>query len=140
MIGQGTLCLILAVFYAAALSVLGLKHGFLIGIAAGLISFVLCLGSLSGLVISTGVAIAQFWPHWAVIDARIRHCASRSSEGSALAKGLTQMKHDVSVMPTVACCDSKVVQCFAVHCLCDAGVGESLSDLRTSKRHRLDWL
>jgi predicted PurR-regulated permease PerM len=25
------------------------------------------LGSLSGLVISTCVAIAQFWPHWAVI-------------------------------------------------------------------------
>jgi hypothetical protein len=119
---------------------LGLKHGLLIGIAAGLISFVLCLGSLSGLVISTGVAIAQFWPHWAVIDARIRHCASRSSKGSALAKGLTQMKHDVSVIPMVACCDSKVVQCFAVHCLCDAGVGESLSDLRTSKRHRFDWL
>ncbi len=66
-IGQGTLCLILAVFYAAALSLLGLKHGLLIGIAAGLISFVPYLGSLSGLVISTCVAIAQFWPHWAVI-------------------------------------------------------------------------
>jgi predicted PurR-regulated permease PerM len=66
-IGQGTLCLILAVFYAAALSLLGLKHGLLIGIAAGLISFVPYLGSLSGLVISTCVAISQFWPHWAVI-------------------------------------------------------------------------
>ena len=66
-ISQGTLCLILAVFYAAALSLLGLKHGLLIGIAAGLISFVPYLGSLSGLVISTCVAIAQFWPHWAVI-------------------------------------------------------------------------
>ena len=66
-IGQGTLCLILAVFYAAALSLLGLKHGLLIGIAAGLISFVPYLGSLSGFVISTCVAIAQFWPHWAVI-------------------------------------------------------------------------
>ena len=43
--------------------------------------------------------------------------ASRSTEGSALAKGLTQMKHDASVIPTVACCDSKVVHCFAVHCL-----------------------
>src|SRR6266436_6381356 len=54
-IGQGTL------------SLLGLKHGLLIGIAAGLISFVPYLGSLGGLVISTCVAIAQFWPHWAVI-------------------------------------------------------------------------
>src|ERR1700730_8626077 len=66
-IGQGTLCLILAVFYAAALSLLGLKHGLLIGIAAGLISLVPYLGSLSGLVTSTCVAIAQFWPHWAII-------------------------------------------------------------------------
>jgi len=31
-------------------------------------------------------------------------------------KGLTQMNHDVSVIPRMACCDSKVVQCFAVHC------------------------
>jgi len=31
-IGQGTLCLILAVFYAAALSLLELRHGLLIGI------------------------------------------------------------------------------------------------------------
>jgi predicted PurR-regulated permease PerM len=66
-IGQGTLCLILAVFYAATLSLLGLRHGLLIGVAAGLISFVPYLGSLTGLVISTCVAIAQFWPHWAVI-------------------------------------------------------------------------
>jgi len=66
-IGQGMLCVILAVFYATALSFLGLKHGLLIGIAAGLISFVPYLGSLGGLVISTCVAIAQFWPHWAVI-------------------------------------------------------------------------
>src|SRR5207342_3473590 len=66
-IGQGTLCLILAVFYAAALSLLGLKHGLLIGIAAGLISFVPYLGSLTGLVISTCVAVAQFWPNWTLI-------------------------------------------------------------------------
>jgi len=35
-----------------------------IGLAAGLISFIPYLGSLSGLVISTCVAIAQFWPDW----------------------------------------------------------------------------
>jgi predicted PurR-regulated permease PerM len=46
---------------------LGLKHALLIGVAVGLISFVPYLGSLSGLVTSTCVAIAQFWPNWAVI-------------------------------------------------------------------------
>src|SRR5882724_359711 len=34
-IGQGALCLILALFYALALSLIGLKHGMLIGVAAG---------------------------------------------------------------------------------------------------------
>ena len=66
-IGQGTLCLILALFYAGALSLIGLKHGILIGIAAGLLSFVPYLGSLTGLVISTCVSIVQFWPNWSVI-------------------------------------------------------------------------
>jgi predicted PurR-regulated permease PerM len=62
--GQGTLCLILSVFYAAALSLTGLNHGVLIGVAAGLISFVPYLGSLGGLVVSTSVAVAVFWPNW----------------------------------------------------------------------------
>ena len=54
-------------FYAAALSLIGLNHGVLIGVAAGLISFVPYLGSLTGLVVATGVAIAQFWPNWTLI-------------------------------------------------------------------------
>jgi len=62
--GQSALCLVLAVYYALALWLIGLKHGLVIGLAAGLISFIPYLGSLSGLVISTCVAIAQFWPDW----------------------------------------------------------------------------
>jgi predicted PurR-regulated permease PerM len=65
--GQSALCLILAVYYAAALSLIGLKHGLLIGLAAGLISFIPYVGSFSGLVISTCVAIAQFSPSWTTI-------------------------------------------------------------------------
>jgi predicted PurR-regulated permease PerM len=66
-IGQGALCGILALYYAVALSLIGLNHGLLIGIAAGLISFVPYLGSLTGLVVSTFVAIAQFWSNWTII-------------------------------------------------------------------------
>ena len=62
--GQSALCLVLAVFYAGALWMIGLKHGALIGFAAGLLSFIPYLGSLSGLIISICVAIAQFWPSW----------------------------------------------------------------------------
>jgi predicted PurR-regulated permease PerM len=65
--GQGTLCLILSAFYALALTLAGLHHAILIGLAAGLISFVPYLGSLTGLVVSICVAIAQFWPNWIAI-------------------------------------------------------------------------
>ena len=66
-LGQGTLCLILGLFYAVALSLIGLKHGLLIGFAAGLMSFIPYLGSLTGLVVSTCVAVAQFWPNSSLI-------------------------------------------------------------------------
>lgn len=66
-LGNAALCLIMAVFYAAALSILGLNHGVLIGAAAGLIGFIPYLGSFTGLVVSTCVAIAQFWPDWTFI-------------------------------------------------------------------------
>src|SRR6516225_7819892 len=65
--GQSALCLVLAAYYALALWLIGLNHGLVIGFAAGLISFIPYLGSLSGLVISTCVAIAQFWPDWTSI-------------------------------------------------------------------------
>src|SRR5215471_10030229 len=66
--GQSTLCLVLAVYYAVALRLIGLEHGILIGITAGLISFIPYLGSLSGLVVSTCIAIAQFSPDWRPIS------------------------------------------------------------------------
>jgi predicted PurR-regulated permease PerM len=65
--GQGTICIILALYYALALHVIGLNHGILIGLTAGLISFVPYLGSFTGLVLSLSVAVLQFWPSWAFI-------------------------------------------------------------------------
>ncbi len=67
--GQSALCLILGVSYALALTLIGLDHGMLIGFSAGLISFIPYLGSLLGLLVSTCVAIAQFWPNWMMIAA-----------------------------------------------------------------------
>ena len=62
--GQGTLCLILGVMYAVGLTLVGLNFGLLIGLFAGLISFIPYIGSLIGLVLSVGVALVQFWPEW----------------------------------------------------------------------------
>ena len=65
--GQGTVCLLLGLFYAVALSIAGLNFGLLIGMFAGLISFIPYVGSLVGLVLSVGVALVQFWPDWVMI-------------------------------------------------------------------------
>lgn len=62
--GQGTVCIILGLFYAIGLSMVGLNFGLLIGMFAGLISFIPYVGSLIGLVLSVGVAIVQFWPEY----------------------------------------------------------------------------
>jgi predicted PurR-regulated permease PerM len=62
--GQGTLCLILGIFYAVGLTAVGLNFGLLIGLFAGLISFIPYVGSLVGLALSVGVALVQFWPEW----------------------------------------------------------------------------
>jgi len=62
--GQGTICLVLAIFYGGSLSLAGLNFGLLIGIVSGLVSFIPYLGSLLGLVLSVGVALVQFWPDY----------------------------------------------------------------------------
>jgi predicted PurR-regulated permease PerM len=65
--GQAMICLLLGLFYAIGLSLAGLNFGFLIGIISGLINFIPFVGSLTGLVLSVGVATAQFWPDWTMI-------------------------------------------------------------------------
>ncbi len=67
--GQGTLCIILGVMYAVGLTLTGLNFGILIGLFAGLISFIPYVGSLVGLVLAVGVAFVQFWPDWIMIVA-----------------------------------------------------------------------
>ncbi|MGE3150118.1 MAG: AI-2E family transporter [Pseudorhodoplanes sp.] len=62
--GQATCCLILATFYCVALIAIGLKFGLLIGLGAGVLSFVPYVGSITGILVGTGIAIAQFWPEW----------------------------------------------------------------------------
>lgn len=65
--GQTAVCLILGSFYAVALTLSGLNFGLLIGLISGLITFIPYVGSMTGLVLSTGVAVAQFWPDYGSI-------------------------------------------------------------------------
>ena len=61
--GQLLCCAVLAVFYAAALSAVGLDLGLVVGLASGLLSFIPYVGSITGGVASIGLAFAQF-PDW----------------------------------------------------------------------------
>jgi len=62
--GQGLICLLLAGYYGAGLALAGISFGFLVGAAAGIISFIPYVGTALGLIGSVGLALAQFWPDW----------------------------------------------------------------------------
>lgn len=60
--GQGTVCLVLAVFYALGLWAIGLNYGALIGFATGIMAIVPFLGWIIGTITATTLALIQFWP------------------------------------------------------------------------------
>ncbi len=65
--GQGTVCLLLGMFYAIGLSLAGLKFGLAIGFGAGLLSFVPYVGAIIGGVLAIGVGLVQFWPDYSTV-------------------------------------------------------------------------
>ncbi|WP_041375510.1 AI-2E family transporter [Polymorphum gilvum] len=67
--GQVSVCVLLGLFYAIGLMLVGLNFGLLIGIGAGLVSFIPFVGAILGFVVSMAVALVQFWPDWPLIAA-----------------------------------------------------------------------
>jgi predicted PurR-regulated permease PerM len=65
--GQGTVCLLLGVFYAIGLSLTGLNFGLAIGFGAGLLSFIPYVGAIIGGILAIGVGLVQFWPDYVSI-------------------------------------------------------------------------
>jgi predicted PurR-regulated permease PerM len=67
--GQAMCCLILAFYYATSLTAAGLDLGLIVGLAAGLLSFIPYVGSVTGGVTAIGLALAQFadWRHVVVV-------------------------------------------------------------------------
>ncbi len=83
--GQGTVCLLLGMIYAVGLTVVGLNFGLLIGLFAGLISFIPYVGSLVGLVLALCVALVQFWPEWSgIVGVAIAFGIGQFIEGNIL--------------------------------------------------------
>ena len=62
--GQGTVCLILGVYYAIALMLVGLQFGLVVGLIAGALTFIPYVGALVGGLLSVGIALFQFWGDW----------------------------------------------------------------------------
>ena len=61
--GQALCCVLLALYYAASLTVAGLDLGLIVGLMAGLLSFIPYVGSIVGGLTAIGLALAQF-PLW----------------------------------------------------------------------------
>jgi predicted PurR-regulated permease PerM len=64
--GQMTVGMILGIFYATALGLIGLQFGIVVGLLAGLLTFIPYVGSTVGGGLSIGIALFQFWddPIW----------------------------------------------------------------------------
>jgi predicted PurR-regulated permease PerM len=69
--GQGLVCVLLGGIYAIGLMLVGVNFGLLIGIGAGILSFIPYVGTTVGFVVGVGVAIVQFWPEWQWIGATV---------------------------------------------------------------------
>jgi len=62
--GQGTVCLILGIYYAGALALVGLNFGLVVGAIAGFLTFIPYVGALVGGALALGLALFQFWGDW----------------------------------------------------------------------------
>jgi predicted PurR-regulated permease PerM len=65
--GQALICLILAVYYAAALSLAGLTSGVALGLLIGVLAIIPILGVTTGFVLSLGLAAAQYGSWTAIL-------------------------------------------------------------------------
>ncbi len=58
--GQLLVCLGVGIYYAAALSLIGLEFGLIIGVLAGILTFIPYVGFATGLVLALSLALIQF--------------------------------------------------------------------------------
>lgn len=58
--GQASVCLLLGTFYAAGLTLVGLDFGLMVGMVAGLFSFIPYMGTIIGFIAGIGLAFVQF--------------------------------------------------------------------------------
>ena len=82
--GQSMVCLILAAYYATALMIVGLPFGIVVGLMAGLLTFIPYVGSLTGFAVSMAIAIGQFDSWWSVALVAFVFVIGQALEGNFL--------------------------------------------------------
>ncbi len=75
--GQLLTCALLGCGYALALGLLGIPNGVLVGLFAGLISFVPYVGALAGLLLAVGLAALEFGAAWPTLAAATTFAAGQ---------------------------------------------------------------
>jgi predicted PurR-regulated permease PerM len=65
--GQLTVAMIMGVYYATVLTVVGLPYGYVVGVVAGIGTIVPFVGAAIGAGLAMGIAIFSFWGDWAQI-------------------------------------------------------------------------
>ncbi|MFO1418984.1 MAG: AI-2E family transporter [Methylotetracoccus sp.] len=102
--GQLTVMLCLGIIYATGLWFIGLDLAFLIGLLAGLISFIPYAGALSGVLLASVAAIAQFGDIWSVLPVLAVFGIGQAAEGMFLTPWLVGDRiglHPVAVIFSV---------------------------------------
>lgn len=82
--GQATVCLLLAVYYGAGLSIIGLDFGLAIGLLTGILSFMPYVGTITGFILSVAVALSQYSEWGPVIGVAAFFIAGQMIEGNFL--------------------------------------------------------
>ncbi len=80
--GQFMVCLLLGIFYAAGLMIIGLDFGLIIGLGTGMVSFVPYFGMLAGVFVGLGLAIAQFDSFGPVLAVGLLFASGQIMEGN----------------------------------------------------------
>lgn len=82
--GQSMVCLTLALFYSVTLMIVGLPFGIVIGLIAGLLTFIPYVGSLTGFVVSVAVAFGHYDDWYMVALVAIIFILGQAVEGNFL--------------------------------------------------------
>ena len=90
--GMATVCLVLGSFYAIGLSLIGLNGGLVVGLLAGALSFIPYLGAMGGLLLSVGLAFAQFDSYWLIGGTAAIFFVGQAVEGNYLTPKLVGEK------------------------------------------------